>query len=514
MLLCFVKIFVVFIFCFLTGCSNSPPEMGIRLSLSADIRGFDPAHAVDVRTGKITSLVYDNLVRFGDSTELVPEIASRWSLSSDGKKYQFTIRKNAFFHDGSPVTAHDVVRSFERILNPKTLSPQRWMFTRIDGALAFMEGSSPLITGLIIKNDSSLIVKLNAPFSPFIQYLAMPSSAIINYRGVESINEIPAGGGPWKLAKWERGGKIQLIRNENYWGGKPKESRLIFRIIPEAMTRSAEFEAGALDLLTIPSTEIRRWKEHSEYGQHIVHVDELNIWYVGLNCSVPPFNDVRVRKAMNLSLDREKHLRLLVPGGKLASGPVPPVLLKQHNIDTLPFSPEKALRLLEESGYPDGLETELWVGGGSEMFHVIEAFQSDWSAIGINVKIVQSDWNVFKSAVRSGQPPMYYLNWTADYPDAENFLYPLFYSTESMTKRNRYTNRFLDNIILQIQSVPYGTERASLIQKANKILLEDVPWVFLWHKGSYNISQDSVTGYRHKLVFNAERFLSLERKNG
>ena len=83
-----------------------------------------------------------------------------------------------------------------------------------------------------------------------------------------------------------------------------------------------------------------------------------------------------------------------------------------------------------------------------------------------------------------------------------------------MTKRNRYTNHFLDNIILQIQSVPYGTERDSLIQKANKILLEDVPWVFLWHKGSYNIIQDSVTGYRHKLVFNAERFLSLEKKNG
>ena len=514
MLFYFVRIFIVSVFCFIAGCNNIPTESGIRLSLSADIRGFDPAHAVDVRTGKITSLVYDNLVRFGDSTELVPEIASRWSLSSDGKKYQFTIRKNVFFHDGSPVTAHDVVRSFERVLNPKTLSPQRWMFTRIDGALGFVEGSSRFITGLVVKNDSSLTINLNAPFSPFIQYLAMPSSAIVNYRGVDSINEFPAGGGPWRLVKWERGGKIQFIRNENYWGGKPRAPSLVFRIIPEAMTRSAEFEAGAIDLLTIPSTEVQRWKEHPEHGQRVVHVDELNIWYIGLNCLVPPFNDVRVRKAMNLSLDREKHLRLLVPGGKLASGPVPPVLLKHHNVDTLSYSPQKALRLLEESGYPDGLETELWVGGGSEMFHVVEAFQSDWSAIGINVKIVQSDWNVFKSAVRNGQPPMYYLNWTADYPDAENFLYPLFYSTESMTKRNRYTNPLLDGVILQIQSLSYGTERTRLIQKANKILLDEVPWVFLWHKGSYSITQGSVTGHRNKLVFNAERFLSLEKKNG
>ena len=135
MLFYFVRIFIVSVFCFIAGCNNIPTESGIMLSLSADIRGFDPAHAVDVRSGKIISLVYDNLVRFGDSTELVPEIASRWDISSDGKKYQFTVRKNALFHDGSPVTAHDVVRSFERILNPKTLSPQNWMFTRIDGAL-------------------------------------------------------------------------------------------------------------------------------------------------------------------------------------------------------------------------------------------------------------------------------------------------------------------------------------------------------------------------------------------
>ena len=514
MLFYFVRIFIVSVFCFIAGCNNIPTESGIRLSLSADIRGFDPAHAVDVRSGKIISLVYDNLVRFGDSTELVPEIASRWDISSDGKKYQFTIRKNALFHDGSPVTAHDVVRSFERILNPKTLSPQNWMFTRIDGSLAFIEGSSQSVKGLVAKNDSSLIIKLNAPFSPFIQYLAMPSAAIINYRGVGSINEFPSGGGPWILTRWERGGKIQLIRNKNYWGEQPKESALIFRIIPEAMTRSAEFEAGNLDLLTIPSTEIQRWDEDPEYGHRIVHVDELNIWYIGLNCSVPPFNDVRVREAMNLSLDREKHLRLLVPGGELASGPVPPALLRFQSYEPLPYNPEKAIRLLEECGYPEGLETELWVGGGSEMFHVTEAFQSDWSAVGINVKIIQSDWNVFKTAVRNGHPPMYYLNWTADYPDAENFLYPLFYSTESMTKRNRYSNPVLDDIILQIQSLSYGTERSYLIQKANKILLDEVPWVFLWHRGNYNITQTTVSGYRHKLVFNAERFLSLEKKNG
>jgi len=134
--------------------------------------------------------------------------------------------------------------------------------------------------------------------------------------------------------------------------------------------------------------------------------------------------------------------------------------------------------------------------------------------VGINVKIIRSDWNVFKSAVRNGHPPMYYLNWTADYPDAENFLYPLFFSTESMTKRNRYSNPAIDNIILQIQTLSHGLKRTKAIQKANTILQDEVPWVFLWHKGSYTITQNSISGYHPKLVFNAERYITWDKKNG
>ena len=512
--ICFYQVFTVSVLCFITGCGNVSPESGIRLALSADIRGFDPAQAVDIRSGKIMSLVYDNLIHFGDSTDLVPGIASQWNVSDSGKEYRFTLRKNALFHDGNSVTAKDVVRSFERILNPETLSPQGWIFTRIEGSVDFVRGVSPFVSGLIAENDSSLIIRLKKPFSPFIQYLAMPSSAIINYRDVDSIKEIPAGSGPWKLSKWERDGKIQLIRNDNYWGEKPKEPGLSFRILSEAMTRSAEFEAGNLDFLTIPSTEIQRWVANPKFRNNVVHVDELNVWYVGLSCSRPPFNDVRVRQAMVLSLDRKKHLELLIPGGELASGPVPPALLENVSSNPLPYDPEKAIRLLEECGYTGGLETELWVGGGSEMYHVLEAFQSDWAAVGISVKIVRSDWNVFKSAVRNGQPPMYYLNWTADYPDAENFLYPLFYSTESMTKRNRYSNPEIDKIILQIQSLPSGINRNMLIYKANKILHDEVPWIFLWHKGSYTVTRNTISGYHPKLVFNAERFVTWEKKDG
>ena len=495
------------------GCKNIPPENILRLALSADIRGFDPALAVDVRTGKLISLVYDNLVHFGDSTEIVPGIAKNWNISKDGLEYRFTLRNNVLFHDGSPLLLPDVVYSISRILDPEILSPQSWIFSRVDGANAFMEGKASFIRGLITKNDSTLIIKLKDPFSPFIQYLAMPAASIINRKMEKSINEFPVGSGPWKLSNWDRDGEICFVKNENYWGEKPKEKELRFRIISESITQSAEFETGNLDFLSIPSTDLYRWKSEYKYKNRIELSDKLNVWYIGLNCSRPPFNDGRIRRAMNLSLDREKHLHLLIPGGEMSGSSVPPALLSSSDkISPYPYDPEGAIRLLEEAGFVEGFESELWVGGGSEMFHVLEAFQSDWASVGIDVSIVRSDWNIFKTSVRNGQPPMYYLNWIADYPDAENFLYPLFFSEESMKKRNRYSNPYLDKIILQIQSLSHGRNRDKLVQEASMILHNDAPWIFLWHKGSYTVTQNNLFGYKPKLVFNAERYISWEKK--
>ncbi len=514
MVVYFLKLFSFLLFLFLVGCETEKEKQSLNLALSADIRGFDPALATDVRTGKLISLVYDNLVSFGDSVEIFPGLAKEWSVSNDGKKYSFTIRSNAFFHDGSPITSKDVVFSFERIINPKTLSPQRWIFNNIDGVNEFLSGKTSNISGLIVKNDSLLIIKLIKPFSPFIQFLAMPSASIVNHRVVNTIATSPAGSGPWKLLNWHRDGKIKFSRNKNYWGKKPKESNLTFRILSEAMTRSAEFEAGNLDYIDVPSSEINRWVSNKKSGYRVSYAEDLNVWYVGLNCSVPPFNDVKIRKAMNYSLDREKHLHLLVPGGKLASGAIPPSLMVKKASSPYQYNPEKALDLLSEAGYPEGFSTQIWVGGGSEMFHILEALQADWMAVGIVVKIIQSDWNVFKTAVRNGEPPMYYLNWVADYPDAENFLFPLFFSKESMTKRNRYSNSTLDKFINDIQVLAPGKKREKLIVMANDILLEDVPWVFLWHKGKYSITQSFVSGSFPKLIFNAEKYINWEKKSG
>lgn len=504
---------VVALLFLLVGCGKEQSPDTLLLAYPADIRGFDPAVATDFRSGQIISLVYDNLVRFDRGTELVPNLARDWEISEDGRMYTFHLVTRARFHDGTPIKAQHAVYSFQRILDPTANSPQSWLFDRIEGAKIFMEGSASAVTGLVARDDSTLVITLEQPFAPFIQYLAMPSAAVVNPRQVAAINSIPAGSGPWRLQHWERDGELVFVRNREYWGQPPRLEGLRIRILSEPMTRSAEFEAGNLDILGITNMELNKWKSQAKWRDRIQTVNELSIYYIGMNCSRPPFNDVRVRRAMNLALDREKILKLLRSGSGLpASGPVPPVLLKGPAPEPYPYDPAKARRLLKEAGYGSGLKSRLWVAGDAEMFHVLEAFQSNWSAVGIEVELLRSDWNVFMTAIREGKPDLYYLSWFADYPDGENFLFPLFHTSESMRKRNRYSNPKVDRLIEKIQALSNGSQRDSLISVTNLIIHDEAPWVFLWHSQSNTVTQPWIKGYVPRLIFNAQRYTDIGKQ--
>jgi peptide/nickel transport system substrate-binding protein/oligopeptide transport system substrate-binding protein len=496
----------------LAGCTKDIDYQTLTIPYSTDIRGFDPAFATDLRTGKVVSLLYDNLVRFDLDMNLVPGAAKHWSVSADGRKYTFIIRNNIRFHNGDLLTVDDIIISFERILNPQTSSPQTWLLDRITGAKDYLQGYTDSVRGLTVINDSTLTIELDEPFSPFIQYLAMPATAIINKNEMEHLTNIPAGSGPWKLDKWERDGEILFTRNIDYWDGSPKIEHLRIRILSEIMTQSAEFEAGSLDIYEVPKGELEYWRD-KDYNKK--EENELIIRYVGMNCSRPPFDNIYLRKAMNYAVDREKIIHILLNGSAtITSGPVPPRFLTGEVRTQYEYNPGKAIDLLKKAGYKNGLNTELYVAGGSEMFHVLEALQSDWAAVGINVEIKRSDWNVFKTAVREGKPDLYYLDWYADYPDGENFLYPLFHSKESMTKRNRFSDPDVDAIIEKIQRLPDNAERQNLIVEANNMIADKAPWVFLWHSKTTYLTQKWIGGFRPSPIFNAQRYTLVTKQIG
>ncbi len=502
-------IFAVILILSITGCTKTIDDQTITIAISADIRGFDPAFATDLRTGQVMTLLYDNLVQFDPEMNLIPGVAKHWSISADGRTYIFIIRNDIQFYNGPVLGTSDIINSFKRLLDPQITSPQSWLFDRIAGAQKFISGQEQNVSGLQAPNDSTIIIKLLEPFTPFIQYLAMPSAAIINADEVSNFPNYPAGSGPWLLEKWTRDGEILLYANKNYWGRPPKTNRLRIRILSEVMTHSAEFEAGQLDVFEVPASEKIFWQGK---GYHSLAEDQLNIWYIGMNCSRPPFNNIALRQAMNYAVDREKIIRLLLnESARISTGPVPPQLLVREAENNYQYNPQQAFQLLQKAGYTHGLNTELLVAGNSKMFHVLEALQADWAAIGVTIKIVRSDWNLFKTAVREGKPDLYYLDWFADYPDGENFLYPLFHSKESMIKRNRFSDPEVDDIIERIQRLPMNSERQGLIQMAHELISSKAPWVFLWHDKKTTLTQKWIYGFQTSPIFNAQRYTTVTK---
>jgi peptide/nickel transport system substrate-binding protein/oligopeptide transport system substrate-binding protein len=265
--------------------------------------------------------------------------------------------------------------------------------------------------------------------------------------------------------------------------------------------------------MEVPESEFSIWVNDFEWAPHIQYQDDLNIFYLGLNCSRPPFDNVLVRQAVNYAIDVQRIIDKVKNGNATAaSGPIPPGLIDPYPKIKYGFDPQRARKILANSGYEDGLEIELWQSQSSQLLYVTEAIQAQLEAVGIHVKIVRNDWNLYSKAVSEGVPDMYYRSWYADYPHAENFLAPLFESEVSQRRWTRYSHNDLDSFIHKIQFTTDGQQLQNYIHQANSILIHDVPWVYLWHTRTAHISQPNLKGWSPSLMFNAEKYTGVTKE--
>lgn len=485
--------------------------------LDNEPKGLDPALSTDFGTGQICALLFDNLVRFGNVTDIQPGIAKTWTIGGDGLRYAFNLHEGFRFSNGAEITASIVKQSIERVLHPETRSLRTWLFTPIRGAEEFMAGEASHVSGIQVNGKYSLVIELKQPFAPFLGFLAMPAAAIVppaiaQQRGDE-FAENPTGSGPWILEEWVHDSQIRLRANPGYFYGKPKLDNLVLKILPESFSAIAEFETGRLDIMDVPQSEFDRWFTSEKWKPQIQTINEINLFYIGLNCDKAPLNNKKVRQAMNYALDVETILNTTLNGaGVLSHGPIPPGLPSYDSTQSdYGYQPDKAKQLLAEAGYPDGFTVELWQSQSSTLNQITEAFQAYYSRIGIKVNIVRTDFNLLMDAIRQGEPDMYYMNWFADYPDAENFLYPLFHSSQA-ERRNRYSNFRVDALIEQNRVTVDPKERAQLARRAERLIADDAPYVWLWHEVTYEITQPWVSNYDAPVMFNARKFLEVDLK--
>ena len=304
----------------LAGCGGGQGPAGkvYRTYLSADPTTLDPALSNDAGSGELCALLYNGLVRFDHHTTILPDIAERWEISLDSRTYTFYLRPGVRFTNGREVTAGDFKYSFERVLDPATRSSRGWVFEPIAGAREFGSGASDQVAGIRVLDELTLEITLAEPFAPFLGFLAMPAALVvpreeIEHRG-EDFSEHPVGTGPWILEEWVHDDHLLLQANEEYFETRPKLDRVHYRIIPETMTVTAEFEAGNLEWMSIPSAEFQRWTSDPEWKPYLRSQLKLQDTYIGINNQKPPFDDIRVRQALNYAVDVVTIMETIRPG--------------------------------------------------------------------------------------------------------------------------------------------------------------------------------------------------------
>jgi ABC-type transport system substrate-binding protein len=380
----------------IAGCGSSGAPSRHELIDSRDQydpRSLDPALSTDVPTGRAVGYVFDGLTRFDPSAKVEPALAERWETTPDGLTYTFHLRHGVAFHDGTPFTARHVLHSWQRALDPATKSGAAQFLFPIKGAREFNAGTAKTISGIVVRDDSTLVVTLAEPLAIFIKMLAMPVAAVVPDSVPANFGEHPIGTGPWKLVEWKHDDYLLFAKNASYYGGAPKTDSLRARIIAEPSTGVAEFESGNVDVLQIPASEASDWEEDESKKPLLMSTPALELVYVAINTTRGPLTDVRVRQAINYAIDINRIIERLISGrGTRAAGVVPPALAGHDSArKAYRYDPAKAKQLLAAAGHPDGIDIELWTSVQPIYLRMAETMQAYLKAVGIRAKIVQRE---------------------------------------------------------------------------------------------------------------------------
>ncbi len=502
----------VLFLCFLVACSGSGGGNQVRGLVyyeTYDPRSLDPALSTDVPTGEMVTLLFDGLTQFDADGRLLPALSDHWTTDPKGQRYVFHLRPGVSFHDGRPLVAADVKRSLVRVLNPATHGGRVWPLLPIAGAGDFADGRARDVRGIEVLGDTAVAFTLSEPLAIFPKFLAMPVASVVPSSVPADFGQRPVGTGPWRFVAWEHDDYLRFAKDSNYWGGAPPSESLTVRIIPEALTRAAEFQAGRISVVEVPFGETKKWEQ--EHPDWLKRKPALRAIYVPLNNRRGPLRDPRVRQAINHAVNVPEILRTVWNGrGALAAGSIPPTLggsdpaRRPYGYDTT-----EARRLLRAAGYANGFSLQLWRSGTNvEMGRVAQAIQAQLAAVGIQVEIVSRDASSMREAVRKGATDMAITDWWADYPDADNFLYPLFHSASFGPGGNYafYSDRVTDSLIMIARRTVDQSAREALYRGIDQRVYDAAPWLYLWFAVDLWAEHPSVDGWDIPAVFNGQHW--------
>jgi oligopeptide transport system substrate-binding protein len=438
--------------------TSDAPANTLRWSIEglSDLVTVDPAHSGDAPTNTVINLIFGGLVRFNERLEVVPDGASDWKVSDDGMVYTFTIRENLKFGDGSPVTADDFVFSFNRAMSPDVGAfAASAHFGHIVGADEVMSGRTLLATN-------------------------------------SDWRDVAFGSGPYRIKEWKRGESVLLEANEHYWQGVPGVQYILMPFNPNSEAAYESYERGELDIMgsqqnPVPSTMIARAQQSPDFRSSA----SLATRYVGFNQRIAPFDNLDVRRAFALAIDKTQLAEQVLDGQVVPADRILPKGLQgsQLPIRPLTFNAAAARAALAKAGYEDPSTfppVTLTYGLEGDNQRVAEALQQMWQEhLNITVTLEGLELTAFSKRLDTTYTDpeqglqFYYSIWGADYPDPHNFL-SLLLRTDQPNNNGHYSNEQFDRLTLEADKLGRRSDierRLQLYNQAEQIAIDEVAWL-------------------------------------
>ncbi len=486
-----------------TAPAADAPVGGRLIRLGDDPPTLDPHLTGDVSSAVIIVEVFGGLVTIeaqnprdlrDPQLKIVGDMAEDWAISPDGTTYTFRLRENGKFQDGRLVTAEDFKWSLERAADPATQSSIVDVFLGdIVGVPEKLAGERNDVPGVRVIDQRTLAITADAPKAYFLAKLTYPTAFVLDKNNVEigsSWMFEPNGTGPFRLAEYLPGEILRLERNEHYQLGPPKLDEVKFVLSggdPLLMYENDEIHVTGVGLLNLEAIRDPGNPLQSELHRA---PPSFGISYVGMNVNEAPFDDTKVRQALNYAVDKQTISESLLQNLTAPANSILPPSFPGYNpgLKGYQYDPEKAKQLLKESKYGENLDdfprvvVTLPGSFGAPVSPSMEAILQMWREnLGIEVEILQTEWAIYLQDLHQRRFQMFGgLAWIADYPDPENFLDVLFHS-ESSNNHTGYANQEVDRLLESARLELNETKRFNIYHQVEEMILNDAPWVPLWH---------------------------------
>lgn len=479
---------------------------------------FNPQLVTDGTSMNASSqTMFNRLVEFKPgTTEVMPSLAESWTVSKDRKTYTFKLRKGVKFHSNSSFTptrdfnANDVVYTFKTQLDPK--HPLSIPAASYDYFKA-ME-LDQLIADVKKTDDYTVVFELKRPESPFLANLGMDFASILSEeyaqslvksgKGLKTLETAPVGTGPFTFKSYQKDSTIKFAANPTYWKGKPKIENLIFVIVADSTVRTQKMKSGECHIMSeVQPQDIDALSKNPAIK--IQNAAGLNVSYIAFNTEKKPFNDLKVREAISLALNKKSYLDVIFKAqGFAAKNPIPPTMWSYNNkTPETTYDVEKAKKLLKDAGYPNGFETELWTMPVARPYlpngkKLGELVQADLAKIGVKVKLVTFDWPTYLEKSKKGDHAMIQFGWTGDNGDPDNFMNVLLGCTAVKAGSNyaRWCHKEFDSLLQQAKEESAVAKRTALYMKAQEIFAKEKPWYPVAHSKQNKVMSAKVQGYK------------------